>query len=83
MISRACSLVTHNEAEVSISYLLKAASGGARIIRQSCDDSDVFVLAVYLVYKVDLLKKCWLQMEKWDGTVLDISATVVKLGAKC
>ena len=36
---------------------------------------------VYWVYRADL--QCKVQVEHWDGTVLDINATCDDLGAKC
>ena len=45
------------------------------------DDTDVFVLLVYWVWKSNIHSA--VQMEKWDGTILDINATVRELGEKC
>jgi hypothetical protein len=44
------------------------------------DDTDVFVLLVYWCWKAGV--SCHVQMEKWDGSVLDINATVANLGDK-
>lgn len=82
MVSRADSIVTHDEADVSlISYMLDAARRGAATIRILCDDTDVFVLLVFWCWKAGIT--CRLQMEKWNGTVLDINSTVHKLGDQC
>ena len=82
MVSRADSIVTHDEADVSlISYMLDAASRGAKTVRILSDDTDVFVLMVYWCWKMDIT--CHLQMERWDGTVLNINQTVENLGEKC
>ena len=51
------------------------------VIRVLSDDTDVFVLLVYWVRRKELESK--VQMERWDGTVLNINATRDKLGAKC
>ena len=52
MIGRADSFVTHDEADITIiSYMLRAAAAGASVIRILCDDSDVFILAVYWMWK--------------------------------
>ena len=48
---------------------------------QLSDDTDVFVLLVYWCKKADVL--CALQMERWNGSVLDINTTVTALGDKC
>ena len=58
--------------------MLKAAASSAEPVRIGCDDTDVFVLLVYWTWRKTIRKN--IQMEKWDGTVLDIHATVVKLG---
>ena len=72
----------HDEADITmISYVLEAANSGKRIIRVLSDDTDVFVLLVYWVYRAEL--ECKVQMERWDGTVLDINATCAELGPKC
>ena len=44
------------------------------------DDTDMFVLLVYWVYRADLELLCKLQMERWDRTV---NATCMDLGPKC
>ena len=82
MIGRADSLVTHDEADVTlISYMLRSLAAWAKVICLLCDDSDVFTLAVYWMWKKHV--QCHVQVEKWDGTVLDVNATVAVLGAKC
>ena len=82
MIGRADSFVTHDEADITIiSYMLRAAAAGASVIRILCDDSDVFILAVYWMWKKQV--KCHVQFEKWDHTVLDVNVTVAALGVKC
>lgn len=69
----------HDEADVTmISYVLEAASSSQGVIRVLSDDTDVFVLLVYWVYQAEL--QCKVQMERWDGTVLDINATCADLG---
>lgn len=74
----------HDEADITmISYLLEAARSGKNVIRVLSDDTDVFVLLVYWVFRAGLTMSCTVQMERWDGTVLDINATCNKLGPKC
>ena len=71
-----------DEADVTmISYVLQAANHGRSVIRVLSDDTDVFVLLVYWVRQASL--KCKVQMERWDGTVLDINSTCTDLGPKC
>ena len=73
---------SHDEANVTIvSYIIQGASHGKSVIRVLSDDTDVFVLLVYWVHRAGL--QCKVQMERWDGTVLDINATCADLGEKC
>ena len=82
LVNKLDCLVTHEEADITLcSYMLKAAASSAKTVRIVCDDTDVFVLLVYWTWRKTIRKN--IQMEKWDGTVLDIHATVVKLGDKC
>ena len=53
-----------------ISYVLKAARDGKQCIRILSDDTDIFVLLVFLVWKAGLVIP--VQMEKWNGVVLYI-----------
>ena len=61
--------------------MLQAAKSGAPSIRILSDETDVFVLLVYWVWKGGTTT--FVQMEKWDKTLLDINATVNTLGQKC
>ena len=45
------------------------------------DDTDVFVLLLYLVNPTDM--QCKVQMKRWDGSVLDTNATCPDFGQKC
>ncbi len=72
----------HDEADVTmIAYLLQAAEGGKSVIRILTDDTDVFVLLVYWVWKMQLHSA--VQMERWNWMVIDINATCLLLGSKC
>ena len=82
LVNKLDCLVTHEEADITLcSYMMKAAASSAETVRIVCDDTDVFVLLVYWTWRKTIRKN--IQMEKWDGMVLDIHATVVKLGDKC
>ena len=75
-------IVKHEEADViMISYVLDAAKAGKECIRVLSDDTDVFILLVYWVWKtgMDMI----VQMQKWNGIVLNINNTVINLGNKC
>ena len=72
----------HDEADVTmVSFVLEAAKAGQGVVRVLSDDTDVFVLLVYWVHRANLLSK--VQLERWDGSVLDINATCANLGQKC
>ena len=74
----------HEEADVTIiSYVLQAVGEGNNVVRVLCDDTDVFVLLVFWLWRNQLVDKCQMQMERWGGTVLDINQTCTKLGSKC
>ncbi|KAJ8392658.1 hypothetical protein AAFF_G00073320 [Aldrovandia affinis] len=79
MVSGADSIVTHDEADISlISYMLDAARRGATTIHILSDDT-VFVLMVCWCWKVGIT--CHLQMERWDVTVFNIN--LMNLGEQC
>ena len=74
-------VVTHDEADITLcSYMLKAAAEGAQTIRILSDDTDVFVLLVYWTPRMRVAAK--IQMEKWNGDILDINETVRRLGPR-
>ena len=75
LVNKLDCLVTHEEADITLcSYMLEAASSCGETIRIVCDDTDVFVLLVYWTWRKTIRKN--IQMEKLDGTVLDIRSTV-------
>ena len=72
----------HDEADVTmIAYLLQAAESGKSVIRILTGDTDAFVLLIYWVWKRQLHSA--VQMERWNGVVIDINATCLLLGSKC
>ena len=74
----------HEEADVTIiSYLMPAVGEEKNVVRVLCDDTDVLVLLVFWMWRNQLVDKCPMQMERWDGAVLDINQTCTKLGSKC
>ena len=80
--SRDDSAFDHDEADITmISYVNEAAKCGNDVMRVLSDDTGVFVLLVYWVYREEMTSK--VQMERWDGTVLDINATRADLGPQC
>ena len=53
-------------------FLLEAAKSGQNVICIPSDDTDVYFLLTYWVNRAAL--QCMFQMERWDGSVLDINA---------
>ena len=60
--------------------MLKTVAVGDQIIRILSDDTDVFVFLEYWTSKMRVVAK--IQMEKWNGDILDINETVQRLGPK-
>ena len=82
MDSRDDDAFTHDEADViMIAYMLQAAEFDKGVVRILSDDTDVFMMLVYWVWKMQL--HCSVQMECWNGVVVDINATCTELGPKC
>ena len=50
------------------------------MVRILSGDSDIFVLLWYWTWRYDFQVRGSVQMEKWDGVVLDINATCANLG---
>ena len=72
----------HDEADITmISYLLQECDFNRQVIRILSDDTDVFVLLLYWVYRKSIQVE--VQMERWDGSVWDINATCAQLGSRC
>ncbi len=63
-----------------VSNVLDATRHGKSIVQIVSDDTDVFLLLVYWVYKASIQSK--IRMERWDGMILDINATCANLGPK-
>ena len=64
-----------------MSVVLEAVKSGQSAILILSDGTGVFVLLVYWVNQADL--QCKVQMERWDGSVLDNCAACADLGQKC
>ena len=74
----------HEEADVTIiSYVLQAVGERKDVVHVICDDTDVFVLFVFWIWRNHLVDKCQMQMVRSDGTVLNIYQTCTKLDSKC
>ena len=74
----------HEEADGTIiSYVMQAVGEGKNVVRVFCDDTDVFVLLVFWMWRNQLVDTCQMQIERRDGTVPDTNQTCIKLGFKC
>ena len=72
----------HVEADITIiSYMLRAADDGCHVGRVPSDDTDIFVLLFYWTWLCDLQDRLTVQMEKWNGVVLDVNATCCHSGS--
>lgn len=81
MVGEGQGVIDHDEVVVMmVSYMIQAVREGKRSVRIVSDDTDVFVLLVYWVRKVNIC--ALVQMEKWNGTVIDINDTAASLGDK-
>ena len=79
--SRDDEVFLHDEADVTIiGYLFQATDDSRQVVRILTDDSDIFVLLVFWTWRNGLQDKLVIQMEKWNGVVLDIHATCASLG---
>ena len=84
METRDDAVFDHDEADVTmVSYVLKSTNNGKRVINVLSDDTNAFVLLVYFMYQANLELLCKVQMDRWDGTVLNMNATCADLGPKC
>ena len=73
-------VLCHNEAGLTI--VLEAAQSGQSVIGMLSDALDVFnVPLMCRVNQTDI--QCKVQVERWDGSVLDINTTSADLGQTC
>ncbi len=67
-------LFDHDKADVTIvSCMLECTKSNQGVVQVLSDDTDVFILLVYWVYRANV--QCRVQMERWDGMILDVNAT--------
>ena len=60
--------------------MLYAAVDGVQTIRILSDDTDVSVLLVYRTSRMRVVDN--IQMEKWNGDVMDVNKTIEQLGLR-
>ena len=61
--------------------MLQGAEFGMDVIRILSDDTNVFMVLVYWVWKIQL--HCSVHIEHWNEVVVDINVTCTELGPKC
>ena len=81
MVGREESMYSHDEADIiTISYLLEAVKNGKNIVRVISDDTDVFVLLIFWVWRLQMTTP--MQLDRWCGAILNINESSSFLGAK-
>ena len=81
VVGREESMYSHDEADITIiSYLLEAVNNGKNIVRVISDDTDVFVLLIYWVWRLQITSR--VQLDRWCGAILNINESSSLLGAK-
>ena len=60
--------------------MLHAAVDGVQTIRILSDETDVFVFLVYWTSRMRVVDN--IQMEKWNGDVMDVNKTIEQLGLR-
>ena len=66
MVGREESMYSHDEAHITIiSYLLEAVKNGKNIVRVISDDTDVFVLLIFWVLRLQMTAR--VQLDRWCG----------------
>ena len=81
IIGKEQSMFNHEEADVNIVSYLLSLHEEKRHIQVVADDTDIFVLLVFYVWKHKVATQ--ISMKKHDGSIISISATAEKLGDKC
>ena len=81
MVGREESMYSHDEADITIiRYLLEAVRNGMNIVRVISNDTDVFVLLIYWVWRLHLT--ACVQLDRWCGAILNTNESSSVLGAK-
>ena len=80
-VGRDDSMNSHDEADITIiSYLLEAVKNGKNIVRVIIDDTDVFVLLINWVWRLQMTAH--VQLDRWCGAILNINSSSSLLCAK-
>ena len=80
MVGREESICSHDEADITIiSYLLEAVKNGKNSVRLIRDNTNVFVLLIYWVWRLQITAR--VQLDRWYGAILNINESSSLLGA--
>ena len=65
-------MYSHDEADITIiSYLLEVVKNGKNIVRVISDDTDVFVLLIYWVWRLQMTAR--VQLDRWCEAIININ----------
>ena len=80
MVGREESMYSHDEADITIIiYFLEAVKNGKNIVGVISDDTDVFVLLIYWVWRLQMTAR--VQLDRWCGAILNVNESSSLLGA--
>ena len=77
-------MYSHDEADITIiSYLLEVVKNGKNIVRVISDDTDIFVLLIYWVWRLQMTAR--VQLDRWCGSIINIneSSSLVRNPSNC
>ena len=81
MVGREESVYSHDEADITIiSYLLEAVTNGKNVVRVIINETDVFVLLIFWVWRLQMTAR--VQLDRWCGAILNINESSSLVGAK-
>ena len=77
MVGREESMYSHDEADLTIiSYFLEAVKNGTNIVRVISDETDVFILLIYWVWRLQMTSR--VQLDRWCWGLSSISIKVLR-----
>ena len=81
MVGREESIYSHDEAKITvITYPLEAVRNGKNTVRVISDNTDVFVLLIFWVWRLQMT--AGVQLNRWCGVIFSINEISSFLGAK-
>ena len=81
MVGREESMYSHDETYITIiSYLLEAVKNGKNIVRVISDDTGVFLLLIFYVWRWQMTAR--VQLNRCCGAILNVNESSLLIGAK-